>query len=358
MSREQSIASSQIKQEKEATNTPRSNFVSEEQPMSPMAVDDAPETSNVISNHASPSNSPPVEVFHKKFDKLRKHTIANTEKNEVEESEMVSVTPAEKNTQNAPNKMEEKASENVKVTPDKPKLSAVDKHPQLLAHLKAPNPTIQYRPYFSGSRQVPGFVNPPPQGGGDKMKIEPQEQPKQINYTKCPMVNNTLNTENELTNGYVSNKNMMNGEQREQFHAATVSHLKDKLLRKYDSMENLNKIGQNHTTFNDSIPNKVPSPGNSDLNTVNPSQIPTYPIPSMLTASAMTGVNQIPGSVLPAGMYQPAMPLHPAFVRATYSSVQSLNSLPAAAYNQPLASMQQMAQFYGTAGPGQFPQKK
>ncbi|KAJ8321007.1 hypothetical protein KUTeg_002594 [Tegillarca granosa] len=150
---------------------------------------------------------------------------------------------------------------------------------------------------------------------------------------------------------------MMNGEQREQLHAATVSHLKDKLLRKYDSMENLNKIGQNHSTFNDSIPNKVPSPGNNDLNTVNPSQIPTYQIPPMLTANAMTGVNQIPGNVVPAGMYQPAMPLHPAFVRATYSSVQTLNALPTG-YNQPLASMQQMAQFYGSAGSGQFPQKK
>ncbi|KAJ8321008.1 hypothetical protein KUTeg_002595 [Tegillarca granosa] len=100
---------------------------------------------------------------------------------------MTSVGSAENNTQNVPNKTDQKANENLKVAAEKPKLSAVDKHPQLLAHLKATNPAIQYRPYFTDIRQVPGFVNPPPQGV-DKMKIEPQEQPKQINYTKCSMV--------------------------------------------------------------------------------------------------------------------------------------------------------------------------
>ncbi|XP_060074252.1 ecdysone-induced protein 75B, isoforms C/D-like [Ylistrum balloti] len=265
-----------------------------EEPTSPMATDQCED------------ENPPVEVFHKKFDKMRKHMIpATDEDTEFKQTIQISNEGAEQKTEALPAIIiDDMPKLDLPNSPklQKPKLSAGEAHPQLLAHLQSPNRA--------------GLVN----------------MPLQLGSQGLPALNNNglaaaLARPPDLASEMPGRSN-----QKEQLHATTMFHLKDKLMRKYDSMENLQKIGQN--------------PGQSMENDnsaeTNSSTVESPP------KSGYQGHMPIQGQVPSTGVFAPGMypsAMHPAFIGAAYSSMHSMNVMPG--YNQHLAGMQQLAQFYG-----------
>ncbi|XP_033728455.1 uncharacterized protein LOC117317690 [Pecten maximus] len=272
-----------------------------EEPMSPMSTDQADD------------DNPPVEVFHKKFDKLRKHMIQATE-GETEYKHLVTEGVEQKIATPTiviedPPKLDHSKSPKLQ----KPKLSAGEAHPQLLAHLQSPNRA--------------GMVNVPLQLGSQG--LPPLSSGVYLN-------NNGL----AAALSHPPDAEMASrGNQKEQLHATTMFHLKDKLMRKYDSMENLHKIGQNPGQASDNDSNvetsRNPSTTESPL---------TKSVPGFQGHMPVNSQGQVPNTgMFGPGMYPNAM--HPAFIGAAYSSMHTMNMMPG--YNQHLAGMQQIAQFYG-----------
>ena len=130
-------------------------------------------------------------------------------------------------------------------------------------------------------------------------------------------------------------------------HQSTMLHLKDKLLRKYDSMENLNKIDQGQSEHHKHLENgHGPSvPSENKTNPIQFAQMTRMPGHHMMNPM---GQNQ-QGVVYPQ-MFPGGVPMHPAFIGAAYNSMQAMNLLPA--YNQHLAGMQQLAQLCAGNGQG------
>lgn len=270
------------------------------EPMSPMSTDQNEE------------DTPPVEVFHKKFDKLRKHLIQPTEGDSDQKQPSQSSDGSDQNNDPPPAIVIEDTPklELPKSPKMKPKLSAGEAHPQLLAHLQSPNRA--------------GLVNVPLQLGQQGIPTLSSGAYLNNNGLAAAL---SRPPDTEMTS---------RGNQKDQLHATTMFHLKDKLMRKYDSMENLHKIGHNPGQSSAENNATETSPSNSE---------------SPLTKSAAGGyqghmpVHSTPGQVPGTGMFGPGMypnAMHPAFIGAAYSS---MNMMPG--YNQHLAGMQQLAQFYG-----------
>ncbi|OWF42026.1 uncharacterized protein LOC110461666 [Mizuhopecten yessoensis] len=265
-----------------------------EEPMSPMSVDQLGD------------ENPPIEMFHKKFDKMRKHMIQATEDGAEQAADGPQVTVIEN-----PPKLDLPKSPKLQ----KPKLSAGEAHPQLLAHLQSPNRA--------------GLAPVPLQLGSQGLAALPSGAYLNNNGLAAALSRSPdTGTPSEMSG---------RGNQKEQLHATTMFHLKDKLMRKYDSMENLHKIGQNPGQPSDIDSNAEinhnPSTTESHLNKSMPGFQGHIPINSQGQAPS-TGM-------LGQAMYPSAM--HPAFIGAAYSSMHSM--MPG--YNQHLAGMQQLAQFYG-----------
>ena len=213
---------------------------------------------------SSGRNSPSLEgendgeIFHKKFDKWRKKYPVQHSDHE-ESKRMEGLTLNDKDSENlnsSCSQMEtEYVSEQGQVKTEKMRKSAGEAHPQLLAQLNAA-PQFSIHPAFGASTQnmpvsdvnrresrnnvvltVPqtAFMN----------RLSPSHSPN--NQSKStPIMEEILNRQEtsprsvEQYNGSPQNRDNFSCPEN---HAHTVSHLKDKLMRKIDSSENLN-LGQ------------------------------------------------------------------------------------------------------------------
>lgn len=281
-----------------------------EQPGSPMAVDED-EGSHKMGE--SKLEEDEVPIFHKKFDKLRRHNKANNEGEKSRPSSPERKVPQAENIVTEAKKVE------------KPKKSTIEAHPQLFAHLNSPVtlPKPPYNPFMAQqplpasniSSRDPMLVNTP---RGMKSSVQ-----------KSPFVDTLISK-----HAGISKEQVEPGEK--DVHQSTMLHLKDKLLRKYDSMENLNKI-EPGSTEEENSENGQRNQTENKTNPVQFTQVARFPGPHMINP-----IGQTPQGLVYPQMFAGGLHMHPAFMGAAYNSMQAMNMLPA--YNQHLAGMQQLAQ--------------
>ena len=289
-----------------------------EQPTSPMAVD-----------QEENKDEGKIPIFHKKFDKLRKHHIPN---NCHEEETSRSTTP-----DNSSDVVNTKSIDNTVNEPkktEKAKKSTIEAHPQLFAHLNSPVQPNQFNP-FGGHQQLVSTNNV----GREQLLLNVPRVMKS-SIQKSPFVDNTVPKQDMHMEEH---KDFHSDSADKDVHQSTMLHLKDKLLRKFDSMENLSKIGQSqmakeNATNHGVVKNGQPSNllGENQSNPLQIGPMPRYTGPQMMGPVAQNAQGMYPQ------MYPGGMPMHPAFIGAAYNSIQAMNLLPA--YNQHLAGMQQLAQ--------------
>ena len=281
--------SGQLKSSFKPISPREESMESSHQPGSPMMVDEG--------DSKNENKDEEVPIFHKKFDKLRRHNIAINDEDKSRPTspqtnmavETISEEQADKQEKSMPKKTE------------KPKKTTIEAHPQLFAHLNSPvSLSKPYNPFMANQR------------GKEQLLL------------KVPQVKNSVQ-KSPFNDPVILPKNQQEDVERD-LHQSTMLHLKDKLLRKYDSMENLSKIDQNHGQ-NDSSENRQINGGHTDKRS-------SFPVGHLMNPQQSMGYPQ----VFPSGM-----PMHPAFMGAAYNSIQAMNLLPA--YNQHLAGMQQLAQF-------------
>lgn len=186
------------------------------------------------------------------------------------------------------------------------------------------------KPYnpFAGAQQISTANN----SGREQLLLNVPRVMKS-SLQKSPFVDNTKHDSHmEEPTGNQSDNDV---------HQSTMLHLKDKLLRKFDSMENLSKIGHGHMTTENAVNRDIIENGHhSDL--VGDSQSNQIQLAQMQRFQGQHLIGQNQAGMLYPQMYPGGMPVHPAFIGAAYNSVQAMNLLPA--YNQHLAGMQQLAQ--------------
>lgn len=132
---------------------------------------------------------------------------------------------------------------------NKSKRSAKEAHPNLLAHLNSPAQVISKQPVQSAALATSTnsafstFSWNQPSSHQSNTTFSKAAVPQSCGV--APALGSSNHQQVAGTEGKNELKLMSNmGEMgsREQFHAVAVSHLKDKLLRKFDSMENLHKM--------------------------------------------------------------------------------------------------------------------
>ncbi|XP_055959242.1 uncharacterized protein LOC126831944 [Patella vulgata] len=277
------------------------------------------------------------EIFHKKFDKLRKHLTHSSENIEAQSQDTSQNMEADdedkKESYHDNSFLDQK-----KGSPDPQQKSAGDSHPNLLAHLKAPtqvnvtqaavHPTMsgmtwnQYpmmNPHssFLAQHQAAAIMATTTHPTAAMMKEYPAgflSTPQNMHaQVMASFSQNNSHQDSQMMSNMVPEVGT-----REQFHAAAVSHLKDKLLRKNGSMENLLKIGakDNKTSSSDSkvrhtstlagnMPNSLPnlstqSPISTPVSSSSPSLvIPDYQKSLPLYKSMFKGHIMTPNAVKP-----------------------------------------------------------
>ena len=220
-----------------------------------------PETqiAGVPSPGGSGRSSPDLEVknegemFHKKFDKWRKkYPVQHSDHDESKRMEELTISDE---TESANLMDTEDHNSQLKETEqmDKPRKSAGEAHPQLLAQLKA-GPQYKIHPAFGAGPQnvAAGDVNRRENRNNVVLtvpqtaflnRISPSHSPSNPNKNAA-FTDDMLRSGQEL-NARKSDQYVTSPQNRDtENHAHTVSHLKDKLMRKYDSSENLTTIGQ------------------------------------------------------------------------------------------------------------------
>jgi hypothetical protein len=309
----------------------------EHPPLSPVAMDMDEDQGSVESQESS-------SVFHKKFDKMRKHLISpeseETERRiKAEKEEIMIDDDTNVSTQDNPvderneesqafDDIPNKDLERLKIddTKDRKTKSAVESHPQLLAHLNSTAPNLQM-----GFLKLPLQVSPKQATTSSSQVLLniPKYSGKPSTVAKeLPTLASQLNSA-PLKSTSPFTRVVDQGNRRDNMHSETMSHLKDKLMRKYDSMENLDKIGpiqSQQVNENDKHP-KISSASNPN--------IPAELYPPGMCSNNVSGV--FPQSTLPI--------MHPAFLGSAGSGfVPRMFMMPG--YNQHLAGMQQLAQIY------------
>ncbi|KAI8776090.1 mucin-12 isoform X2 [Biomphalaria glabrata] len=271
-----------------------------------------PGSKNTPESGSPVNDEPPPETFgHKKFDKFRKDKVLlepkpvlttdcklgiKEEKMEEgddsdrsrESSDLKVEMPDVKPDRRSPysDSVNQSLSQNSSPSPnsDRPKLSAKEAHPNLLAHLMngggskpqprlsapVPGPQETSKPLTSpmypwsgpslsslahvssqqsGVQQfkLPCFSQPATAGGFNWSAGQSTSPGSQLaSYESSSPAPNSSQLVQVSSATSIMDQKLTNT--KEEFHAAAVSHLKDKLLRKYDSMENLTKIGKESPT--------------------------------------------------------------------------------------------------------------
>lgn len=197
------------------------------------------------------------EMYHKKFDKWRKKLpVQHSDHEESKRMEELTIND-ENESVNIEVRMDMDDSysrEEKKQQSETPKKSACEAHPQLLAQLKA-GPQYKIHPAFGAGPQTAS-------SGGEENRRENRNnvvltvpQTAFLNRISPSHSQNNPNKVATFTQEDLMRSGQENSRKSEQYitspqnrdtenHAHTVSHLKDKLMRKYDSSENLTTIGQ------------------------------------------------------------------------------------------------------------------
>ena len=248
-----------------SVTAPQEDSVTEPRPVT-LTVPDTQATGEA-SPGGSGRNSPDLEsknegeTFHTKFDKWRKKYPAQHSDHE-ESKRMEGLTLNDKENESANSEVQMDTHESYMSNKEtekaeKPRKSAKEAHPQLLAQLKA---APQFKPvihpaFGTVSQNLPvSDVNRRENRNNVVLTVPQTSFMNRISPSHSPTNNPAKNQAimEELMRGQETsprkseqyNANMQNRENYPENHAHTVSHLKDKLMRKYDSTENLTNIGQ------------------------------------------------------------------------------------------------------------------
>lgn len=334
-----------------AAGAPPTPTVDQENP-DPASTDQRPPGSPVamdMDDDQSVENQESSSVFHKKFDKLRKHLILTdneeSERKSKEEEEVMVDEDTNASTQDnfinerndesqsmddIPNKDLEKLRINDDIK-DKKAKSAVESHPQLLAHLNSSTPSLQM-----GFLKLPLQVSPKQTTTVSSSQVLlniPKVSGRPSTVAKeLPTLASQLNSA-PLSHTSPFSRIVDQNNRRDNMHSETMSHLKDKLMRKYDSMENLDKTGQ-------VPPHQSQQASENDKHPKISSSASSPNISARLYPPGMCSDN-IRGMFSQTGMPH----MHPAFMGSSGSGfVPRMFIMPG--YNQHLAGMQQLAQIY------------
>ncbi|XP_071103574.1 uncharacterized protein [Haliotis cracherodii] len=265
------------------------------------------------------------EIFHKKFDKMRKHTVHSS--NEDNDNSMtLDPSPTPEDSEIAAVIRDACIKEE---QDEKSKRSAREAHPNLLAHLKAPTQVVQPQltrptiPTIPWNHAYPMMQQP----GSSSMTDNPNMMFSGM-QGQCP--GNGVSSEPKP-------KPAAEVGSKEQFHATAVSHLKDKLMRKFDSMENLQKIAKDNGV-QDCKPKSSTSATNGTV------LLPPTTSQAQVTAALLASQNY------PSSLYQSMLNRDLPQMRGV--------SFPPGPLNQHLANMQQFTQPYGSKSAAQTTDKR
>ena len=282
------------------------------QQLGPLSIPDTQATI-VASPNGSGRSSPDLEgkndseMFHTKFDKWRKkYPTQHSDHEESKRMEGLTLNDKESENSNLNFQMETEdlcSTEFETAKAEKPKKSAGEAHPQLLAQLKAApqfKPVIhpafgaisQNMPVNDVSRRenrnnvvltVPqtSFMNriSPSHSQNNPAKSQPIMEEALRGQETSPRKLEQYNSSPQNHENFSCSEN----------HAHTVLHLKDKLMRKYDSTENLTAIGQGQVEGNQTYTQNYP---NGQVNMAAMQQLyhgqqfyPGYPPPVRMEAA-------------------------------------------------------------------------
>ncbi|KAL8565455.1 hypothetical protein ACOMHN_049432 [Nucella lapillus] len=206
--------------------------------------------------------------------------------------------------------------------------SAKDAHPNLLAYLNTPAQAGNTAP----PTQPPSIYAPPPPTttyAAYPWQLVAQQPISKEGSSAIPPVSS------QPSSGSVTDKNS-----REQLHAATMSNLKEKLMRKFDSSENLHKLSAVATAslLDIELKRERQSPESLTLEACSSSTSSGHPSPSSNNSPSTTTISSAPGGM----MLPPPSAMHPAMYHSLLNSQLGIQGLrPPAVTTQHLAGLQQ-----------------
>lgn len=264
-------------------------------------------------------------VVHKKFDKFRKTSPQPPVNVEKEKNESAASTVASPSTSDGQPSTSSSSDGEKSAKP-----SAAEAHPQLMAHLQAPPPAIATP--FTSVGSLPLRTS---QSAYDS-HVTPEPQVVMAMTKPNPVLSNMTSQDGGLI-GNRGNKPLTEAEEknlREQVHQTTMLSLKDKLLKKIDSMDNLMKISNGEKPASKREPAKAPA-----ASTVPP------------TTAVLT--SQPPHTMYaPSPVYSRQIPLYPPYYGLRYPAMPGMPPMmPQGAYPQPVPGMPHIAQMYSSSMP-------
>ena len=240
------------------------------------------------------------EMYHKKFDKWRKKfPVQHSDHEESKRMEELTINDKTENIDQETNMDTDDNCSQVekKEQTETPTKSASEAHPQLLAQLKA-GPQYKIHPAFgAGPQNVSGGEGNRRENRNNVVLTVPQTaflnrispSHSQNNPNKVATFTQDDMMHNVQENSRKPDPYMMTHPNREtENHAHTVSHLKDKLMRKYDSSENLTTIGQGQTQGQSQGQGQTQGKGQQDGNQGYPHGFPNGQV-------GMAGIQQMYG---------------------------------------------------------------
>ena len=227
----------------------------------PMMMDSITETERSSDKSSDPGEGTQVEsVFHKKFDKMRKHTMASeslSRKSSTESQPSLVIASEHDSEQESmavevPNQDLAKLRLNDEVMEmEQPrKKSAVESHPQLLAQLSAPSQNT----FQPGFLKLPLKMSPSPPSPTNNQQSMVLNVPKYSGRTssvakEMPTLASHLNSVpvGSIFQSQIESNTMMGSQGKDPAHCMALSHLKDRLVnKKYDSSDSLDRLEDSH----------------------------------------------------------------------------------------------------------------
>ncbi|XP_076459037.1 uncharacterized protein LOC143292539 [Babylonia areolata] len=232
----------------------------------------------------------------------------------------------------------------------KGKRSAKEAHPNLLAYLNSPTQVNSMT-----ALQQSGAVASSQSASQNQFPRHPSP-PSNALLKEGSRMSSTISSAFHTSDGEAAETNM-----KEQFHAATVFNLKEKLMRKFDSTENLHKASSSSASMalSPSADKAAPRESSSSKQSSDPAA-PLTAVSSSSTSSSASSSNPPPSTrslgspslmaspsppnhpLTPPGVLLPPPGIHPAVYHSMLASHFALQGLrPPVVTTQHLASLQQ-----------------
>lgn len=258
-----------------SVTAPQEDSATEPRPIT-LSVPDT-QVTGVPSPGGSGRNSPDMETksegdtFHTKFDKWRKkYPVQHSDHEESRRMEGLTLNDKESASANSNEQMdtcETSVTEKETAKIDKQKKSAGEAHPQLLAQLKAaPQFKPVIHPAFGAISQNIPISDPNRRENRNNVVLTVPQTSYMNRISPSHSPTNPAKMEEMMHGQEISprkgeqyNAGLQSRENCPENHSHTVSHLKDKLMRKFDSSENLTNINQSHSDGNQSYQQNFPN---------------------------------------------------------------------------------------------------